>query len=517
MTTYSGLPNTPYYSEKVLNEYNYTQIENILLKLPDNNNQLIKPKSVRDAVYSLWENISFKNTGIGATARYIGVGDDTKLKFYFGKKQINGVNVMSTNLLNVDTDYYFYNTKGDTYSNTKIVFLAGTNTNIFTYSPYLEVKQIGTSSVSMEFINKGGDIIIGDGTQNVKIYGASGSIGMLNSTGAFGTIQVKGIGNSLNSIGLGAIGSALVVGTNGYLTFSTITGDTTSSYTINQILRHGNKTLTNLIFEPTAKLIFNSGTPSGIYYNNTTLYEDNNKDFNIVNGIGTISISAKTLKITIGTPSKFKFLMSSDANGSATWENISTYVDYNNIFNKPTLNYLPISGGRINGTLTVNGEFSVPNNNLVLSSEEYGIEYASHTFDTSTILKFNGNNLFVGAKLNYTDLEGLPDLSDVVVTSELELALTSYATINALDNKLNKNSKPDNIVVANLDDITTSGDYYIDNIASILNTPSVISGGSFGIYITVKVGLNSILQILYYETNRVFTRVYITGSWTSWA
>jgi hypothetical protein len=142
--------------------------------LKDNTDKEINPKDIRDAVLTSFSNSAFKQTlASQSTISYIGVdtvnpnysSKDVKEKVYFGKRAFSGLNsysythdIMTSNLLNSDTDIFLYNTKKDTVSNdrTKIAILAGTNSSLYTNSPYLQsqIITVGTySSLSLDIVN----------------------------------------------------------------------------------------------------------------------------------------------------------------------------------------------------------------------------------------------------------------------------------------------------------------------------------------------------------------------------
>jgi hypothetical protein len=118
-------------------------IQSVLNKLPNNTSKLIAPKDVRDAVFTLWENVVFKPTTAGGT-EYIGIDQSSfKEKIFLGKKMVSGQYVMNNNLLSTDVDVFFYNTKTEPQLNynTKVAFLAGTSSNYKNgeiASPYLQ-------------------------------------------------------------------------------------------------------------------------------------------------------------------------------------------------------------------------------------------------------------------------------------------------------------------------------------------------------------------------------------------
>jgi len=132
----------------------------VLSGLPDNTQKLITPKNVRNAIYTTWENITFKLTNIATSAiSYIGIDSvDVKNKFLIGKKEkTTGQNVMSPDLLTSDVDVFFFNTKtGTQSSDTKIAILAGTGSHwngSEISSPYLESSVINNEYVNFNLVN----------------------------------------------------------------------------------------------------------------------------------------------------------------------------------------------------------------------------------------------------------------------------------------------------------------------------------------------------------------------------
>jgi hypothetical protein len=126
----------------------YANINDILSLLPDNTSQLIAPKDIRDAVFSNWENSVIRYAAVSGTD-YIGISrDDVKnTKIFLGKKQLSGSNIMSSTLLSSNTDIFFYNTKSDTGTqNFKMQLLAGTNSSLYQYAPYIEVQGVASPS-----------------------------------------------------------------------------------------------------------------------------------------------------------------------------------------------------------------------------------------------------------------------------------------------------------------------------------------------------------------------------------
>ena len=116
-------------------------IEDVLNLFPDNLEKLVNPIDIRSAVYSTSENSIFKQLTGSASIEYIGIDrNDIYNKIYFGKKQLSNNDIMSSTLLNSDTDTFFYNTKSDSnLSNqyTKISILSGTNSAWYSIAPYM--------------------------------------------------------------------------------------------------------------------------------------------------------------------------------------------------------------------------------------------------------------------------------------------------------------------------------------------------------------------------------------------
>ena len=162
-------------------------IYSVLQNLPDNTSKLITPKDVRDAVFSVWANSVFKQTIGTASIEYIGIDSnnpanrDVKEKIFIGKRNVAGTDIMSNSLLSNsnDSDIFFFNTKPDTSSQsiTKISILAGTNSSLYNYAPYIKSEFIGSTfgdSISMSLYNPslyGGPINIYSYTGRVAVNG----------------------------------------------------------------------------------------------------------------------------------------------------------------------------------------------------------------------------------------------------------------------------------------------------------------------------------------------------------
>jgi len=176
--TYSTLPNTPHFSNRL------ASIEDVLNELPDNTNFQVFPQFIRDAVFSTWENPIFKQTTGSANIEYIGIDNDniytptaTQL-IYFGKKKLIGNNsygndVINSTLLNnylsgssSAVDIFFFNTKSDynpSLQDTKLTILAGTNSSLFQYAPYISsliANGLTSSQIQLYIGNNSGNINI---------------------------------------------------------------------------------------------------------------------------------------------------------------------------------------------------------------------------------------------------------------------------------------------------------------------------------------------------------------------
>jgi len=184
---YNGLPWHATSSTLIIGTANSTSFEftnnSVLENLKDNEEYFIIPKYLRDMVISIWDTTVFKPTyASGSTIEYIGIdsglGDDILVKpnrdleinkILIGKRSYSGTysydsahDIMSDSLISSDIDLFFNNTRTDLeyQRSTRVVFLAGTNTNLFGTAPYLQsqvVSLIGASqSLSFDIVNNGG-------------------------------------------------------------------------------------------------------------------------------------------------------------------------------------------------------------------------------------------------------------------------------------------------------------------------------------------------------------------------
>lgn len=153
----------------------------ILSTLYDNDDKMISPHQLRDAVLSLWDDVIFKQTtSSGSNTEYIGIDAgnpsdrDVKKKFLFGKRSFSGtysyddshaiLGFSSSLLLSSDYDSFFWNTKSDDEDQvtTRVQILAGTGFSNMTNMPYIQSQFVsgGTFSLSLDFISRTGDIDI---------------------------------------------------------------------------------------------------------------------------------------------------------------------------------------------------------------------------------------------------------------------------------------------------------------------------------------------------------------------
>jgi len=169
-----------------------TKLENlndVLFGLRDNTSKLITPKDVRNAVYTVWENIMFKPTSNSGGTEYIGIDQSfIQKKILIGKKEVGGNPVLNSNLLNsTDVDVFFFNTKTQSTSlqDTKIAILAGTGSNFQSgqlTAPYFKSTVVNlTNTIDFEIVNPsyytigltnyGGNIVVNSNNGNVVLNG----------------------------------------------------------------------------------------------------------------------------------------------------------------------------------------------------------------------------------------------------------------------------------------------------------------------------------------------------------
>lgn len=169
-----------------------SDVNYIMGTLFDNEDKLVSPRYIRDAVLSTWASSAFKQTVASASLiTYVGVdsGDpsnnDIKEKIYLGKRDYLTNDIMSSSLLSdTNTDIFLFNTKSDYVSNitTRISILSGTGVGSFNNSPYIQSQVVTLtstmSSFSLDVVNpSGGDINLNSIYGTVSIgSGGTGSI-----------------------------------------------------------------------------------------------------------------------------------------------------------------------------------------------------------------------------------------------------------------------------------------------------------------------------------------------------
>jgi len=154
----------------------------LLFPLLDNEEKLINPIALRNAILSLWTSVPFKETKtttLNGTYSYIGVDtldpvdNDLKRTIFIGKRSFSGTysydnshDIMTSTLLNSDVDIFLYNTKSDVVSNTitRMSILSGKKTSLYSTAPFIQSERVSgvTESVSIDFVSKSGDVTIGN-------------------------------------------------------------------------------------------------------------------------------------------------------------------------------------------------------------------------------------------------------------------------------------------------------------------------------------------------------------------
>ena len=195
-------------------ETTYRTFDSILNDLYDNTTKYIDPRFIRDAVFT-----TYVESIIKPTNNYIGVDTsnpsnrDAKLKHFYGKRQLDGTDIMTSSLLSSDTDIFFFNTKSDSDINnisTKLSFLSGPDISLYEKSPYIKsITLSGTTSQSYDFVNLSGDININSNT-TVNISGitfSSSNIPTNNDLMFWDDISNSVIFDELSLVATSSIGS----------------------------------------------------------------------------------------------------------------------------------------------------------------------------------------------------------------------------------------------------------------------------------------------------------------------
>jgi hypothetical protein len=156
----------------------------LLFPLLDNEEKLINPIALRNAILSLWTSVPFKETiSTFATHSYIGVDtldpidNDLKRTIFIGKRSFSGTysydnshdimgGVTNSTLLDSEVDIFLYNTKSDVVSNTitRMSILSGKKASLYSNSPFIQSQRVSgvTESVSIDFVAKSGNLTIGN-------------------------------------------------------------------------------------------------------------------------------------------------------------------------------------------------------------------------------------------------------------------------------------------------------------------------------------------------------------------
>jgi hypothetical protein len=156
----------------------------LLFPLLDNEEKLINPIALRNAILSLWTSAPFKETiSTLATHSYIGVDtldpidNDLKRTIFIGKRSFSGTysydnshdimgGVTNSTLLDSEVDIFLYNTKSDVVSNTitRMSILSGKKASLYSNSPFIQSQRVSgvTESVSIDFVAKSGNLTIGN-------------------------------------------------------------------------------------------------------------------------------------------------------------------------------------------------------------------------------------------------------------------------------------------------------------------------------------------------------------------
>ena len=179
---------------------NLSEVSNIIQGLPDNKNNLITPQNLRDAIYTTWINNVFKQT-TASGSYYIGLDSDPASNiltnpFYFGKRTYLGNNVMNSELLNNDTDIFFFNNKSDSITQSTIVtFLAG-NPSLFNKAPYI-ITAATNSGLDISIINPNGNVNLLSAS-NSNIYLNGYQFPSINATSSVGQALILSSNNLLS-------------------------------------------------------------------------------------------------------------------------------------------------------------------------------------------------------------------------------------------------------------------------------------------------------------------------------
>ena len=133
----------------------------VIQNLPDNTSKLISPRNVRDAFLTVWASSPIKQTTNSSGTEYIGIDSgnpadrDIKQKIFLGKRSFGSQEILTNDLLSKsdNVDIFIYNTKPDSASQsiTRMAFLAGTESSLYTNAPYIG-SEYNSVSNSLDFV-----------------------------------------------------------------------------------------------------------------------------------------------------------------------------------------------------------------------------------------------------------------------------------------------------------------------------------------------------------------------------
>lgn len=133
----------------------------VIQNLPDNTSKLISPRNVRDAFLTVWASSPIKQTTNSSGTEYIGIDSgnpadrDIKQKIFLGKRSFGSQEILTNDLLSKsdNVDIFIYNTKSDSASQsiTRMAFLAGTESSLYTNAPYIG-SEYNSVSNSLDFV-----------------------------------------------------------------------------------------------------------------------------------------------------------------------------------------------------------------------------------------------------------------------------------------------------------------------------------------------------------------------------
>jgi len=321
-----------------------------LNKIPNNTAQLIVPEDVRDSLYTIWDNVAFKQVASsGSSIEYIGIKGSVHtdnydngrdgLKLFVGKPDLSDVDIMNNNLISYnssnvnfpDSDIIFYNFKPDDYGGggsdqqfTKLSFLAGDPSNgLFNTAPYiLSQENSGGTAINMTIYNEGGkltidsndELIIGSPNTKITLQYGTGSTGIQTfPSGNPGDLQINLDNCEFGSINgsSASLGNVLIMGASNSPYWGTLSVE--NVFTLNQILISGNQTTGEDLILNTNDSIYLGGTGSTygriLYDGNTSLIS--------TGGDMTIDVDG-TFRLEVSGIGANKALLT-DSSGNAIW------------------------------------------------------------------------------------------------------------------------------------------------------------------------------------------------------